>query len=122
MALGEAEQAQNLLCGGPPALTLLRVDRQFFNGISLHRQAQFALDQGLYQQGEEVESEQGFDAALVLEEHGRDLVYGLDLLEALLDTGLGLVGEENLSRRELAVVAKQRIHAVAFFIVLDSGV
>ena len=99
MALGQAEQAQDLLGGGSLALALLRVERKLGDGLPLHRQAQLALDQCLHQKGEEVESEQRLNAALVLEEHGRDLVHGLDLLEALLDAGLALVGDENLGRR-----------------------
>ena len=58
---------------------------------------------------EEVQGEQRLDAPLVLQEHGRDLVHGLDLLEALLDGGLALVGVEHLGRREAAVVGEQRV-------------
>jgi len=42
------------------------------------------------------EREQRLDAALVLEEHRGDLVHGLDLLEALLDHRLALVGLSRL--------------------------
>ena len=47
------------------------------------------------------------------------LVHGLELLEALLDHGLALVGPQHLRGGELAVVAPQRIHAVAATVVGD---
>ena len=64
--------------------------------LALHGQAQLALDERLHEQREEVEGEQRLDAALVLQEDRGDLVHGLDLLEALLDGGLALVGLEHL--------------------------
>jgi len=48
--------------------------------------------------------EQRLDAARVLEEHRRDLVDGLDLLEALLDGWLALMGLEDLDYGEVSVV------------------
>ena len=57
----------------------------------------------------------------VLEEHGRDLVDGLDLLEALLDGWLAFMGLEDLDGGEVAVVANERIHAVALLVVIDGG-
>jgi hypothetical protein len=39
VALREAEQAQYLLSGGPTALALLGIERQFVDGLALHRQA-----------------------------------------------------------------------------------
>ena len=56
---------------------------------------------------------------LVLQEHRRDLVHGLQLLEALLDARLALVGGEHLGRREAAVVGQQRVHAVAALVIGD---
>src|SRR5437773_11026299 len=50
---------------------------------------------------------------------GADLVPRLDLLEALLDRGLALVGREDLGGREAAIGAEQRVHAVALLIVVD---
>ena len=57
---------------------------------------------------DDVEGEQRLDPPLVLEEHRRDLVHGLDLLEALLDHGLALVCLEHLGVAERAVVGHQR--------------
>jgi len=65
------------------------------------------------------EREQRLDAALVLEEHRGDLVHGLDLLEALLDHRLALVGLEHLRGAELPVVGHQRVHAIALAVVGD---
>ena len=39
MPLGEAEQAQNLLSGWAFALTLLWIEREFLDFLSLHRKA-----------------------------------------------------------------------------------
>ena len=39
MALREAEQPQDLLCGWVFALTLLGVEREFFDFLALHRPA-----------------------------------------------------------------------------------
>ena len=49
VALGEAEQAQDLFGGGTPALALLGVDRQLLDEATLHRQAELALEECLYQ-------------------------------------------------------------------------
>lgn len=46
-------------------------------------------------------------------------MHGLQLLEALLDAWLALVGGEHLGRREAAVVGHQRVHAVACVVVGD---
>jgi hypothetical protein len=43
------------------------------------------LDEGLDQQSQEIQGEQRLDATRVFEKHRRDLLDGLDLLEALLD-------------------------------------
>jgi hypothetical protein len=75
----------------------------------------------LDQQSEEIQSEQRLDAARVLQEHRRDLVHGLDLLETLLDGRLAFMGLEDLDGSEVAVVADERIHAVALFVVIDGG-
>ena len=55
--------------------------------------------------------------ASFLKEHRRDLVHGLELLEALLDARLPLVSGEHLLGREVVVVGQQRVHAVAVLIV-----
>src|SRR6185312_4344755 len=55
------------------------------------------------------------------QEYRRDLVYGLDLLEAFLDGGLAFVSFQHLSGGELGVVAQQWIHTIAFLIVRDGG-
>ena len=44
-------------------------------------------------------------------------MHRLELLEALLDARLALVGGEHLGGREAAVVAQQRIHAVAALVI-----
>jgi hypothetical protein len=46
----------------------------------------------LQQESQEIQGEEHFDAARVLEKDRGDIVHGLDLLEALLDGGLTLVG------------------------------
>lgn len=102
-------------------MSLLWVERQLGDVFALHREAQLALDERLNHQGEEVEREKSFDAPFVLQEHGRDLMHALDLLEALLDGWLALVGGENGCGREGAIVGEQRIHAVAVLVVVDGG-
>ena len=98
VALGETEEPQDLLGGWMRALPLLGVQGEFDYLLPCHGQAKLTLDEGLNKQCKEVQGEQCLDPALVLEEDGRDLVHGLDLLEALLDHGLALVGQENLGR------------------------
>jgi hypothetical protein len=56
------------------------------------------IDQSLHHQSQEVQGEQGLDARLVLQEDGRDFVDRLDLLEALLNARLALVGGQDLGR------------------------
>jgi hypothetical protein len=63
------------------------------------------------------QGEERLDAPLILEEDGSNFVHGLDLLEALLDHRLALVGLEHLGRRPRPIVGDQRIHAVALVIV-----
>jgi hypothetical protein len=77
--------------------------------LALHGAAQFALDQGLDEQDQEVEVEQGLDTAFVLEAHRGDLEDGFALGEALLDGGLALVGLEDLGIGEGSIVAQERI-------------
>ncbi len=96
-----------------PAWAICRVYRQLHNAL--------ALDERLHKECKEVQGEQRLDASLVLQEHGRDLVHGIDLLEALLDRGLALVGIEDLGGREAAVVGECRVHAVAFLVIGDGG-
>ncbi len=45
----------------------------------------------------------------------------LDLFEALLDGWLAFMGFEDLNGGEVAVVANERVHAVALLIVIDGG-
>ena len=101
------------------ALALLGVDGELVDALARHGLAQLALDEGLNHQRDGVEREQRLDASLILEEDRGDLVHGLDLLEALLDHGLTLVGLEHLSGGELAVVGHERVHAVAPAVIGD---
>ena len=80
------------------APTLLRIQGKFLDALALHGKTQLALDECLHQQGEEIQGEERLNAALVLQEHGSDLVHDLDLFEALFDRGLALVGLKNLER------------------------
>jgi hypothetical protein len=60
----------------------------------MHALAEFALDEGLEQQGEDVDAEEGFDPAIVFEEDRRDREDALELREPFLDRGLAAVGGE----------------------------
>jgi hypothetical protein len=113
VALGQGEQPQHLLGGGMRALALLGVDGQLLDALARQGAAQLAFDEGLNQQRDRIQREQRLDAALVLEEHRGDLVDSLDLLEALFDHRLALVGLQHLRGAELPVVGHQRVHAIA---------
>ncbi len=89
--------------------------------LAFHRQAQLSFDERLDEKSQEIQGKERLDAHGVFEEHGRDLVHGLDLLEALLDGRLPFMGLEDLGGGQVTVVAKQRIHAVALFVVVDGG-
>jgi hypothetical protein len=106
--LGEAEQAQDLFRGGACAVALFGVEGQLVNFLAFHGEAQLAFDQSLNETREEIESEERFDAPLVLEQHRGNFVHGLDLFEALLDHGLALVGLKHLGRRHAEIVGDQR--------------
>src|SRR5262249_52395042 len=96
--LGEAEQTQDLFRGRSRTVALLGVERQLGNVLTLHGKSQLALDDGRHEESEKIQGEERFDASLILEEDGSNFVHGLDLLEALLDHGLALVGLEHLGR------------------------
>ncbi len=48
-------------------------------------------------------------------------MHSLDLLEAFLDGWLTFVGFEDLYSGEIAIVANERVHAVAVLVVIDGG-
>jgi hypothetical protein len=119
VALGVAEQGEDLLGGRSLAGPAFGVERDGVEAFAAHGVPQFALDKGLDEQDQEVDGEQSFDASGALEEHRGDLVDGFDLLEALLEGRLAFVGGEDLGGRQGPVVAQQRIHAVGLFVVGD---
>jgi hypothetical protein len=121
VTLGVAEEPQDLLRGGTFTATLLGVERKLGDPRPSHGRAQVAFDERLHEEREEVEGEERLDATGVLEQHGRDLVDGLGLLEPFLEGGLAFVGFEDLRRRQGRVVGEQRVHAVALAIVGDGG-
>ena len=98
VALGVAEQGEDLFGGRPLAGAGFGVERDGIEAFAAHGAPQFALDQGLHEQHQEVDGEQGLDARGVLEEHRGDLVDGFDLLEALLEGRLALVGGQDDGR------------------------
>src|SRR5215467_10492513 len=75
----KAEQMQDLFSARVGTLTLLGVEWQLSDFLTLHGEAQLTLNEGLNQQCEEVQREQRLDPRLVLEEHRRNLVHRLDL-------------------------------------------
>src|SRR6185312_12863669 len=86
-----------------------------------HRLPELALDERLDEKREEVDGEERLDARRVLQEHRGNLVHGLQLLEALLEPRLSLVGFEDLLRGERAVIGNERVHAVGLLIVGNGG-
>jgi len=84
-------EAQDLLGGGPLRGALLGVEGQRIDTVLLHGGAQLAFDERLDEERQEVDEEEGLDAAGVLEQDRSDLEDGLGLLEAFLDRGLALV-------------------------------
>jgi hypothetical protein len=108
-----AEQAQDLLGGGALAEALLRVNWYLLDPFAFHRAAQVPFDERLDEKSQEIQGRNGLDAHHVFEEDGRDLVHGLDLFEAFRDGWLPFMGFEGLGGAQVAVVANERIHAVA---------
>jgi len=98
-----------LLGGWPGGEALLWVDGQLLNFFGAHVSAELAFDERLHEEADEVEDEERLDAPFVLEQDRRDLVDGLDLLEAFLDGGLSLVRLEDLARGQSFIVRQQRI-------------
>ena len=109
VALGEAVEAEDLLGGGPAGGAFFGVEGELGDAAVAHGAAEFAFDERLYEQGEEVDEEEGFDAAFVLEQGRRDLEGAFEVSEALFDAGLALVGVEHVGRREGAVVAEEGV-------------
>ena len=68
--------------------------------LPAHGETELTLDLRLDEQREEAEEEEGLDPPLVLQERRRDLVDGLQRLEAALDHRLPLVGLEDVRRGE----------------------
>lgn len=50
------EEPEDLLCGRPVGLALLGVDRKLGDTGALHSLSQLALDEGLHQQRDEIET------------------------------------------------------------------
>ena len=98
MPFGEGEQAQDLFGSRPFAIPLLGIYGKLGDVLPLDGKSKLALDQGLHEQGEEVEGEKGLNAPLVLEEYGCDLVHGLKLLTTFLDHGLAFVRLKHFGR------------------------
>ncbi|MSR47462.1 MAG: hypothetical protein EXS13_10450 [Planctomycetes bacterium] len=121
-ALDRGEQAEDLLGGGVPLPSLLRVERQILDPLLSHCASHLAFDQRLNQERQEVEVEERFDPPFVLEQHGRDLEDGLELLEPLLEGGLALMRGEPILRLERAVIGEEGVHAVGVVVVGDGGV
>jgi len=67
---GVGEEAEDLLSGRSVAGALFGVERQVGDADPLHALSQLAFDQGLDEQGQEVDEEEGVDARFVLEEDG----------------------------------------------------
>lgn len=67
--------------------------------LGLDAAPKLVFEEGLDQERQEVETEEGLDAGFVLEEHGREFEAGLGLLEALPDRRLAPVGAGGRRRR-----------------------
>ena len=91
MTLEVLEHLQDAVRGRGLAFPVLWVEGQHPELLRLHRGADLALNEGLDQQGDEVEEEQSFDAALVLQEGRSNGVDRLELLVPLFEVGLVLV-------------------------------
>jgi len=73
VTLDETEQVQHLLGGGAMGGGHFGVEREGLDAVALHGATQLALEEGLHEQGEEVDEEQRLDTGFVFEQHGRDL-------------------------------------------------
>ena len=80
--------------------------------LLFHRPAQFALEQRLDHQGEEVDGQQGHDAPDVLQIDRCHAEVGLELGEPLFDDRLTLVGFQHLARVPILQIGDQREDAV----------
>jgi len=69
--------------------------------------------------GEEVDEEERFDAAFVLEKGRSDFEYALDLVKPFLDGRLALVSLEDLGICEASVIGEEGVHAVGLAVVFD---
>jgi len=121
MALDVFEYFQDAVRGGGLAFPVLGIEGQHIEVRAFHRGADLALDEGLDEQGQEVEQEKGLDPALVLEEGRSHRIHGLELLVPLLEVGLVLVFEEHLFGWKVVAVGDQRVHPVAAGVVSDGS-
>ncbi|MGC8522452.1 MAG: hypothetical protein ACP5PN_11460 [Steroidobacteraceae bacterium] len=104
VSLGVSEQAQDLLDTRACATTLLRIDRQGLQALTLHRAAQLPLDQRLREEREALHDEERLDATWVLQDHRRDLVDGPRRFESLLEGGMPLVRPQDLLCGQVAII------------------
>ena len=90
---------------GSRAESLFRVKWKRSEPCGFHRLAEFTLDEGLYEDYDEVYVKQCFDSRNGLEPHRHEVIDGLQLLESFFQAGLTLVREKHLFRGHFFVVS-----------------
>ena len=90
------EEGEDLVGGRGLALPAFGVERDRAELALFHGGADLALDERVEEDRDEVEEEKGLDALDGLEVDRNDLGRGLELLVALFDEGLELVGLQQL--------------------------
>src|SRR5271157_3715658 len=113
MTLHVLVEVDHLASRGAAAGTTFGIQGQALDPLSLHRAAEFSLQQRLDQQHQEVHAEQGLDPTHLLQVHRRYHEVGLQVLEPPLDCRLLLVGQQEFSLGHRSVIADQGEDPVA---------
>ncbi len=117
-----SEDVEDAAGGGGGAGAILGVHGELLEASLAHAVADVAFDEGLDEQGGEVAEQECFDAAGIVQEHGRDVVRAFELGVTLLEVGLVLVRGEDFGAAEAAVVGDQWPAAVAGGVACDGVV
>ncbi|NUN49393.1 MAG: hypothetical protein HUU15_11255 [Candidatus Brocadiae bacterium] len=104
VALERGEQIDDALGAGSTAEALLGVERKSVNACCRHAFAEFAFDEGVDEDGDEVQEQERLDARDALQPDGSEVLDALELLVPLFQAWLELVRLEDPCGREIAAV------------------
>ena len=113
------ENFEDAIGGGCLAGASFGIKRERGDLLPFHAVAKRTLHESFGQQRQEIEEEEGLDPGGALQVDRHDVEHRFELLVALLDTGLVLVGVECLLERQFLIIEDQREDAVAMIVVAE---